>query len=88
MKQYEVKLNWVITDKRNIHMEPYMCGTSTLLTSAKNQIEAINNAIIFAADLPFWEYKRNNIDESLFKDGCRWYGKTQITDIISIKLVK
>ena len=82
MKQYKVKLNWKISDKRN---SGFYRGTSTLLTNAKNEIEAINNAISFAESLPNWELKRNNIDTSIFMDGCRWYGKSEIEEIISVK---
>lgn len=88
MKQYEVKLIWIVSDTRENCSGGYFSGTSTLLTNAKNQIEAINYAIFFAANLPNWEYKRNNIDTSIFMDGCRWYGKSQIQNIISVKLVK
>ena len=69
-------------------MNGFYRGTSILLTNAKNQIEVINNAISFAENIPDWEYKRNSIDVSIFKDGCRWYGKTQIEKILSIKEMK
>ena len=88
MKQYQIEFNWIITDKRKSDLGSYMCGNTRLIVKAKNQIEAINDAISFCEMLPDWELERNNINIEIFKDGCKYYGKSQIEKITSVKIVK
>lgn len=88
MKQYKVEFNWIITDKRKSDLGTYQCGNSSLIVKAKNQIEAVNEAITFSEMLPDQELEKNHIDIERFKDGCRYYGKSQIEKITSVKIVK
>ena len=89
MKKYEVTLEWSIKDTRDIN-GGYYEGTSILVTNSANKVDAINQAISFAGQLPSWEFERNGINLEQYREGniCRYYYMTQVSRIINVKVVK
>ena len=78
---------WTIKDTRGYG---FRTGTSKFVVKAKNQIEAINEVIKFAALLPDWEFERNGIDLNEYRDGnaCTYHFETRINKILSVKVYK
>ena len=84
-----ITIEWRIWDTRE-NNPGFRNGTSKLQVKVKNNIEAMNQAIWFAENLPTWELERNGIDENDYREGkiCRYYYKTQISKIVKIENVK
>lgn len=89
MKKYEIKIEWEIRDTKNLN-SGFKTGTSTLICEAKNKEEVVNQAIFFASHLPSWELSENDIDVEDYREGkiCTYYYATQISKVISIKIIK
>ena len=88
-KEKLIVLEWKIEDTRENH-PGYRIGTSKLQVKVKNNIEAMNQAIWFAENLPSWELERNGIDENDYREYpiCRYYYKTTLARIVKIENVK
>jgi len=89
MKKYEIKIEWEIRDTKNLN-SGFKTGTSTLICEGKNKEEVVNQAIFFASHLPSWELSENDIDVEDYREGkiCTYYYATQISKVISIKIIK
>ncbi len=84
-----ITLEWEIHDTRDMG-GGYRTGISKLQVQTKSYVEAINQAIRFASNLPSWELDRNNIDLEQYREGkiCRYYYKTKLSKILKIENVK
>ena len=88
VKSTKITFEWTIQDNR----EPYGLtehGVSTIVCVAQTKIEALNNVIEYANDVPLYEIKRNGIDVSKYKDEkwCRYHKNTKLYKIIKIEKV-
>lgn len=86
MKTYQIIIEWTINDTRENHYG-FKLGTSKFLVKAKNQIEALNEAIKNVEQLPNWEFERNEIDLNDYREGntSRYHYETRISKILSVK---
>ena len=86
-KQYLITIKWII--ERTDGNYGFQVGYSKFQPTAKNKVEAINDAIDFAENIPSSEFERNGIDlrESKFIQDCRVMYKTRIEKIMSIEVL-
>ena len=84
-----ITIEWIIWDTRDTN-PGYRTGTSKVQVKTRSYIEAINQTIWFAENLPSWELERNGIDDQDYREYpvCTYYYKTKISKILKIENIK